>query len=214
MPKLRGYSSSRSTALKTFRSSLCAFLAAGALLCAAGAATADDVTSEEPINIPEQTQTAAASSARWTPFQLALFTKAQILPSHWRLRGLGINLIYGNQDDVRGLVVGLFNVAGDMRGMQLGFVNGSPGLVRGLQLGAANWAEGGVRGMQIGAINMAGGEGSFGQIGVFNQSNKQDGLQLGLYNRSNSLRGAQLGLLNINPASKVFGFLPIFNVGW
>jgi len=174
------------------------------------------VTSDEPINIPAESEPEAKSrwKIEWTPFQLTFFTPLQAFRSHTPVRGLEINILYGNQHDVRGLVVGLFNVTEDMRGMQLGLVNGSPGFVRGAQFGAANWAKDGMTGFQLGVFNIVGGKGTLGQIGLFNNSNEQDGFQLGLYNRSNSLKGAQLGLLNVNPASKVFGFLPIFNVGW
>ncbi len=146
-----------------------------------------------------------------TGLQLSLFPPAQIFRESYDVSGLRLSLIYGRNQNVRGLDIGL--------------VNQAVGEAEGLQFGGANWA-GGLRGVQIGAINSAddaeSGAFQFGlfnrsetfkgfQCGVFNMTGEMQGLQLGLINFCENTSGVQIGLLNFITQSESIIFCPIIN---
>jgi hypothetical protein len=133
--------------------------------------------------------------SRTRSLQLSLFKPYQIHDPETSISGLRWNVIYGVNQDVSGLDVGIVNIAeGALKGLQLGGFNEAK-TARAWQLGLLNSAEES-RGIQVGAINHA---------------TEMNGLQLGLlYNSADTLKGLQVGLFNFVWNQKVF-FLPIVN---
>jgi hypothetical protein len=95
-------------------------------------------------------------SGGWTPYQLSIFSPAQIFPEDWNVYGLRTSVFYGNNRDIYGLDLGpFFNKARDIGGLQLaGFGVNKARDVTGLQIsGFMNEATGDVNGIQIGLGN-------------------------------------------------------------
>lgn len=118
------------------------------------------------------------------PLQLALFEPVQLFSADTSITGLRINFIYGRNDTVEGVDIGLVGLAessftgwqynvgnitkGDFTGLQMGFVNYA-GNAEGFQLGAVNYAER-LKGLQIGFINIIGQGGAFPVLPFINWS--------------------------------------------
>jgi len=145
------------------------------------------------------------------PVQLALFDPAQVFPNDTSVRGVRLNLLYGYNQDMVGLDLGLVNrTAGVTKGLQ----HGGVGLVEsdfvGWQDNFVNVTKGSFQGLQSGAFNSVGsGEGV--QFGVLNVADHVHGLQLGLLNVTNTLEGLQIGLLNVASGKESLPVLPIVN---
>ena len=143
----------------------------------------------------------------WAPGQIPSATSSEI----WGFRG---TLFYGDCLRMRGLdiatganrtrerfdglgVAVIYNYAGSLAGMELGFANVVDREAYGLQLGAWNHAGAGY-GLQCGVVNTA---------------DYFAGLQLGLFNWANDLDGLQLGLVNV-VADQTLCVLPFLNIGF
>jgi len=153
-------------------------------------------------------------SADTVPIQLSLFHPVQIFNKETKVHGLRINLLYGVNDEMTGIDLGLVNrTTGPTQGLQLGFfpfggINISEDL-EGVQFagfwGGANIAYGKVSGLQLSGI-----------VGGFNKANDLNGIQLAgillgvnlakntkgvqissLYNQATQIKGLQLGLVNV-----------------
>jgi hypothetical protein len=85
-----------------------------------------------------------------TPIKLSLFETIAAPPDsdviglelgigarYRSINGASINLLYGNTEHVKGVQIGILNVANSVNGLQLGFVNVTSDM-RGAQLGIVN----------------------------------------------------------------------------
>lgn len=155
----------------------------------------------------------------------------QIVDSTENVKGLRIDIVYGENADVTGADLGVVNsTTGDFKGF--GWALGA-NLVKGDAVGV-QWAwlysrsEGEFTGWQGAALSRMAGEDSVGlhtglvtlneggftgaQIGFFNKAEKVKGLQLGFVNWAENLDGAlQIGLVNYAANSDVYKVLPIVN---
>lgn len=155
-------------------------------------------------------------SAEWTPLQVALLHPVQIFPKETKVQGFRLNLLYGVNDEMAGIDLGLINrTTGKTQGLQLGaFPLGGFNVteeLEGIQFagfyGGANIANKDVSGVQISGIwagaNVAGGDVSgmqiAGVIGGINKAENLDGIQiagilLGV-NLAKNTKGIQLATL-------------------
>ena len=145
--------------------------------------------------------------ADYTPFQLSLIGgPTQIFKRPVPVYGLRLSAIYGDQDTVTGLDLGLFNHGNTLTGLGLGLANFSEGMVTGVQLGWLQFAGDDLKGFQLGISNVVEGEVTGAQLGGANIAENGKGLQIGFWNVAKEMTGLQIGLLNFNDK----GFLPIF----
>ena len=141
---------------------------------------------------------AAQLFASEKPVNLALVTPIQIFKSSESIAGLRLNLIYGKNDNMTGLDIGLGNHA--------------TGKLQGIQWGAVNLAGQGGAGIQVGYVNVdKGGTFTGLQYGWYNETNQMVGLQLGLLNWAQSANGLQIGLINVIRKGGWFPVFPIIN---
>lgn len=155
-----------------------------------------------------------AFSADTTPIQLSLFHPAQIFPKETKVQGLRINLIYGVNDEMTGIDLGVVNkTTGPTQGLQLGlFPVGGVNItdaMDGVQFagfwGGANIAHGDVSGIQLSGIlvgfNKAGDlhgiQIAAALLGV-NTAKNSNGIQIStLFNQAEGLNGLQIGIVNV-----------------
>lgn len=150
---------------------------------------------------------AAAQLLPFTPLQVSLTPGAQALPRDVPVWGVSFNIVYGIQQEVKGLDLGFFNqVDEDLQGASLGLVNIASKNVIGLHAGMANAVEDRFTGLQVGMSNQIGGDLWGLQLGVANGAKGGYGVQLGIMNHATSVKGLQFGLLNFNKS----GPLPFF----
>ncbi|MFH0754753.1 MAG: hypothetical protein V2A70_09315 [Candidatus Omnitrophota bacterium] len=87
------------------------------------------------------------------PLQVAVINPVQLVDSYDDVKGLRLDLIYGDNFNVTGIDIGLINkVESRQKGLQIGLYNNA-GESSGLQIGLVNrarWLEG----VQIGLINI------------------------------------------------------------
>ncbi len=103
------------------------------------------------------------------PVQVSFFHPYAVPPGLNTVRGVRLNLIYGDIMNVYGLDCGLVQrVSGEMDAVQ------------------------------IGAVNITGRTRPFQCALVFNDSASMSGLQIGLVNVAGELSGLQIGLINIS----------------
>ncbi|HUK81571.1 MAG TPA: hypothetical protein VLZ12_02960 [Verrucomicrobiae bacterium] len=149
----------------------------------------------------EPTEAAVASapaSDRPKPFQLALVAPAQLVPSDESIQGLRLNFIFGSNNNVSGVDIGLAHeTKGDFTGIAFGIVSFVHGEGRGLQF----------NGIYTEATKRMAGL----QVGMFNHSNSMHGLQLGLVNIADDMTGVQIGLWNEIRNKQQLPVLPLFN---
>ena len=130
------------------------------------------------------------------PIQVGVFGgNAQIFSPETEITGLRLNLVYGENDD--------------MTGLDLGIV-GNGGSISGIRLNAINLSNERSAGLEFGLVNVAKGEMKGWQCGIFNHAGAMRGFQLGVINRCGSLYGIQLGLVNMIETGTV-GMLPIIS---
>jgi hypothetical protein len=151
----------------------------------------------------------AGMKTTMTPLQLSLWPGAQVFTQDTPVRGIALNLVGGDQDDVAGLDVGLLNtVEKEFTGIGAGVVNLGHGHVRGIQAGLGNTADLSLTGVQVSIANQVDGEAKGMQAGMLNTAGKCVGIQIGVVNMVDSTKCVQLGLFNLNPS----GFLPFFPI--
>jgi hypothetical protein len=126
--------------------------------------------------------------------------------------------IYGVNDDVQGIDVGIVNNAnGSVHGFELGAVNQVDKYFGGWQFGLSNSVKRDFKGFQLGLLaNVASRSCEGFQAAVlFNDTEEEmHGLQLGIINHTGSLNGIQIGLLNFNDDTKYLGFFPFINAAF
>ncbi len=149
-------------------------------------------------------------SGKAAGLQLALFAPIQVFPENYNIYGLRLNLIYGINQDLRGLDLGMFNVGrGLMEGLQVGLANRTAEL-SGMQLGLLNFTGASEGGFQLGLMNYAH-EFAGLQLGPINFAKDVNGAQIGVINICETTAGAQIGLINIISQSDWLVFCPLVN---
>jgi hypothetical protein len=145
---------------------------------------------------------------------VALFSPAQIFPPTDDVRGLRLNLLYGRNENVSGVELGMVAgyVTGDFSGLQWQPVNLVNGNFAGWQTGLVySQTRGDFLGLQTSAINIGGGHTEGLQFGVLNMTESMSGLQLGLINIAERTDGLQIGLVNVIKSKESLPVLPIVN---
>jgi len=157
---------------------------------------------------------APATAQETKPIQLSLWDPVQIHKNTTSVKGFRFNLLYGVNDNMTGVDIGLVNrTTGRLAAFQIGFV-GMTGELRGWQLNLVNISNGATAGLQgpdavyNSAVTMTGGV----QIGLVNRAESFSGLQLGLINVTDTLDGLQIALLNVVGSREKWKYLPI--VSW
>ena len=152
----------------------------------------------------------AAHAQNAAPFQLALFTPAQIVPAGRPVSGLRLNLVYGRNTDVTGVDWGLVNhTAGTGFAWQDGIVNLVEEDFTGWQNGAVNLTRGRFTGYQSGGFNSSA-EMHGVAFGLVNRTTRMRGVQVGLVNYTETMHGLQIGVANVIREGRT-PFLPVIN---
>lgn len=117
-----------------------------------------------------------------TPVMISLFDPVQLPSSNFDVRGVRLDLLYGDCANLQGLDIGVVNqVSGQMTGIELGALNITT-MARGVQLAIINSTET-LKGLQIGLINYS--EAALGvQIGLVNIIADKDWAFLPILNMS------------------------------
>jgi hypothetical protein len=154
-----------------------------------------------------------AGAEPWSPVQVALWHPAQIMPEDYSVYGLRVNLLYGKNEAVWGLDLGVANTSpGGVRGIQAGLING-PGHLAGVGVGGINSADR-VDGLQAGLMSVSENEMNGAQVSaIFNVGKTVRGLQVGLVNSADELKGLQIGLINLVKNGPI-PFFPLINPGF
>ena len=146
-----------------------------------------------------------------TPFMLSFVTPLQGPPCDFDVKGLRINLVYGECHTFQGLDLGgVGRSTGNSTGIHIALLaTVSEGDAVGLQIGTVNYVKGAFKGLQVGVSSYAA-NAHGAQIGVFNGAGHLSGMQLGLINVSRTMIGFQVGLVNVIRDNDV-PFVPIIN---
>ena len=135
--------------------------------------------------------------AKWTLFQLALYSPAQVFKKETAVKGLRVNILFGKNDSVSGLDIGLFSRSEKVRGIAISGVNISEESFMGIQTGLYNQTEDST-GFQIG-------------LGQFN-SLSFTGLSVGgVAFTDGDVQGMQIGVLGNIAENSLF---PQFSLGF
>lgn len=157
---------------------------------------------------------ASPARAETKPFNLTLWSPAQVFPPTDSVRGVRLNLLYGRNENVSGLELGLVcgHVTGDFRGLQWQPVNLVEGNFTGWQTGwLYSQTRGEFLGLQSSAVNFAGAHAEGVQFGVVNVAESMSGLQFGLVNVATRTDGLQIGIVNVIKSKESWPVLPIVN---
>jgi hypothetical protein len=154
---------------------------------------------------------AGSAFAAPAPVQVALFDPAQLVKDTQSVGILRLDLIYGKNENVTGLDLGLLNhTTGDETSFTYGIASVVQGKFTGWQDNAINIADKSFLGLQSGVVNKAG-EGHGVQFGWVNVTDRMSGLQVGLVNYTKVMdKGLQVGIGNIITEGPI-KFLPIVN---
>jgi len=155
------------------------------------------------------------AQAEEKPINIALFTPIQIFDESQSIKGVRWNILYGSNQDVKGLDIGLVN---RIRGDGLGVSWGAVGYIEGSYVGwqnnwITNYNLGSFKGLQTGFLNHTGGGKSW-QWGAINVADAGSGFMLGFVNYAESYGGLQIGILNIIKSKESLPILPIVNWGF
>jgi hypothetical protein len=177
------------------KTSFSSLLVVGVLVALASVAAADEVDPGN-VDVPTPEGDAPSDTLGWTasmtPFQASLFTPAQIFTPATPVRGMRLNVIYGEQTSIWGLDVGT--------------LNRTTSDVRGVQIGAVNWGRE-FTGVQIGSYNINDSDDPSLQTGVrvnltFGVQAKFRGFDFGAFNMTTlDMRGLQIAIVNANLGS-------------
>ncbi|MBM4046375.1 MAG: hypothetical protein FJ279_14800 [Planctomycetes bacterium] len=126
---------------------------------------------------------APSYAEKWTPVQLSVFNPVQAVPDDWCIYGLRLNVLYGENDTVAGLDLGIGANQTTRRtsGVQAALVGNLAERMDGVQAAVLFSGADIARGVQIGAVTI---------------SSETKGLQLGLFNFTTKAKGVQIGLIN------------------
>ena len=145
-------------------------------------------------------------------FELALWSPIQVRNVDDGIRILRFALLYGENESVKGLDVGLVlrSNGGVSKGLQQSLVAINDGDFIGWQAGFVTITRGEFTGFQQGFYNEIDGGEAF-QFGFINQARSVSGLQIGLVNMADNMYGIQIGLVNVIRSKDSMVFLPIVN---
>jgi len=123
----------------------------------------------------------------------------------------GVQLVgfFNHATEMSGIQLGLNNLSNDAYGARLGALNIAGNAASGLELGIINYAFS-LKGVQVGAINLSENDVYGVQVGIANVTENVNGLQFGILNFASSLKGVQVGLFNTHGDS----CFPLLMVGW
>jgi hypothetical protein len=138
-----------------------------------------------------------------SPLQLSLYSAVQLVQKDKIVCGLRLDLPQGNNVEVWGVDAGLVNIAGAVKGFQIGGVNllkhRDESASWGIQTGLVNYG-GKLNGIQGGFLNSSSVNGI--QLGLFNgyrnpidSEDDTNGVQLAFSNVSRAMNGVQIGFL-------------------
>lgn len=145
------------------------------------------------------------------PIQISLIAPVQLYPEDTAIKGLRLNLIYGKNESVTGLDIGLINAAGSFKGLQYGAIGITESEFVGWQNHFVNISNGSVRGAQTGLVNTSQETKGF-QYGIVNHAGVMNGVQLGIVNYAGQMtRGLQVGFVNIISEGGRFPVFPVVN---
>ncbi len=160
----------------------------------------------------------AGRAEQTTQLQVSLFHPVQIFPDVYSVDGLRLDFIYGINEDLQGVDIGIVNeIKGSAHALELGADNRISKDFSGGQFGLFNEVKRDFKGFQLGLIaNIARRSCEGFQASVFFNDAQEElrGLQVGLINHTGSLYGVQIGLLNFNDDRKYLGFLPFINAAF
>jgi len=156
---------------------------------------------------------AVGSAMAWSPIGLSIVTPAQLPYVTSDVYGLRLNCIFGCNENVKGIDIGLAGAAtgveqgiqcglvdvvyGDAAGLQVAGLSYNGGEFDGLQVSSLfNWNELAVCGVQISTINVDKTEFRGLAFGGLDMANSVVGAQIGGMNLADSVNGLQLGFLN------------------
>jgi hypothetical protein len=174
---------------------------------------------------------AALTAKADAAFQFGFFAPdLQLVDASSDVRGLRIDIVYGENNNVTGVDLGVVNsttgdfagfgwalganiVEGSAKGVQWsGIYSGTEGEFVGWQFGLVARAAGsGSAGFQSGWINLADADFKGLQLGLFNKASHARGVQLGFVNWADKLDGLQIGLVNYAENSDLYKVLPLVN---
>ena len=167
------------------------------------------------------------------PVGIGIVVPAQFPPVRHDVCGFRFGGLLGWNETVRGLDLGLGNVAtdneyglqlggvnavwGDFAGLQAGCFNYNASISAGAQFGVLNWDSLAAYGFLLGAVNtnlrsldgIAFGGVNFAgtvvgsQLGVINLADDITGCQIGVVNACERMHGVQLGVINLINTSKL-----------
>ncbi|MDH3224227.1 MAG: hypothetical protein OEO23_10975 [Gemmatimonadota bacterium] len=145
-------------------------------------------------------------------FELALYSPVQIRNEDDAIRILRFSLLYGSNESVKGLDVGLVsrNRGGVSKGLQYSLVGIVDGDFIGWQNNLVSITRAEFTGLQSGAYNELGAGEAF-QFGLVNRARNVSGLQIGLVNVSDNMYGLQIGLANVIKSKEDLVFFPLVN---
>lgn len=142
----------------------------------------------------------------WSPIGLGIVAPAQIPWMSSHVYGLRLGGLFGYNQDVYGLDIGLGGsyAAGNEAGFETGLFNVVKGDFAGLQIGGLNYDASIFAGAEFGLVNWNGLAAYGFQLGLGNVDQRTfDGIGFGGVNYTDSLTGAQFG--GVNLANKVTG---------
>lgn len=137
---------------------------------------ADDISASKPNSIGKSTSNELAkggsidlTSELSTPFQIALVAPIQFARSDRSVAGLRIDILFGKNENTRGIDVGLVNyTSNDFGGLGFGLVNIVGHDAKGLDFGLVNYTSNDFWGLGFGSVNLVGHDGKGLQCGAFN----------------------------------------------
>lgn len=157
------------------------------------------------------------SRAETSHLQVSLFHPLQFIPDNYSIDAFRLDLIYGVNQDLRGVDLGLVNEAGgSVKGFELGADNRVSKDFSGVQIGLFNQVKWEYKGVQLGLLaNITGHSCDGVQVAIYNDAQEDmRGLQFGIVNHSGSLYGVQIGLINFNDDERHKGFMPFINAAF
>lgn len=135
-------------------------------------------------------------AAESLPLQIGIWPPVQTVCPDSDVKGLKLNLPYGDNELVQGLDVGVVSGSELFGGIQVNLANWVRELATGIQVGLVN-RNGSLEGLSIGLINAVDRDFAGLQIGILNQAETAGGVQIGLVNTAESMVGIQIGLVNV-----------------
>ncbi len=152
------------------------------------------------------------------PIQISVWPSVQLVSKENAICGARLDLLWGENTSVRGIDVGLANVTGSLKGIEIGGFNWLAGDAKedswGIQIAGINYVSNSsfsgiqigfqnqgssktsLAGIQAALINFDFGEGEINgiQLGVANGWSNINGLQIGFWNEAKDVNGLQIGL--------------------